>query len=85
MKKPVRHFTKAEWDRFAYACPNYVGRWEPTPYLLDRVAAGEVPKEYIGRRNMLSYEDGVGTVLLTEASTSSSTRKEYDNGTFYSQ
>lgn len=28
--------------------------------------AGEVPKEYIGRRNMLSYEDGVGTVLLTE-------------------
>ena len=29
-------------------------------------AAGEVPKEYIGRRNMLSYEDGVGTVLLTE-------------------
>ena len=48
------------------ACPNYVGRWEPTPYLLDRVAAGEVPKEYIGRRNMLSYEDGVGTVLLTE-------------------
>ncbi len=66
MKKPVRHFTKAEWDRFAYACPNYVGRWEPTPYLLDRVAAGEVPEEYIGRRNMLSYEDGVGTVLLTE-------------------
>lgn len=64
--KPIRHYTKAEWDRFAYACPNYVGRWEATPFNLGRMAAGELPKEYIGRRNMLSYEDGVGTVLLTE-------------------
>lgn len=64
--KPIRHYTKAEWDRFASACPDYVGRWEPTPFNLERVSAGELPEEYIGRRNMLSYEDGVGTVLLTE-------------------
>ena len=59
----MRHFTKAEWD----AIPNaYKGRWEPSPLNLDRVEHGELPAEYIGRRNTVVYEDGRGTVLITE-------------------
>lgn len=62
----MRHYTKKEWDRMVNQCPDYFGKWEPTPFNLDRVAAGELPAEYIGRRNMMTYEPGVGTVLLTE-------------------
>lgn len=62
----MKHYTDKEWVRMEQQHPDYVGRWEPTPFILDRVAAGEVPAEYIGRRNMLDYEPGIGTVLLTE-------------------
>ena len=36
------------------------------PFNLDRVASGELPTEYIGKRNMIVYEPNHGTVLLTE-------------------
>jgi len=62
----MKHYTMKEWAQMERDTPNYVGRWEPSPFILDRVKAGEVPAEYIGRRNMLSYEPGKGTVLLTE-------------------
>ena len=62
----MKHYTKKEWERMKRVTPNYIGKWEPTPFNLDRVAAGELPAEYIGKRNMLAYESGHGTVLLTE-------------------
>lgn len=62
----MKHFTEKEWKEFCRRHPDYTGKWEPTPFNLDRVQAGELPAEYIGRRNMLAYEPGVGTVLLTE-------------------
>lgn len=62
----MTHFTKREWEKKKQVTPNYIGRWEPTPFNLDRVEAGELPADYIGRRNMLTYEPGKGTVLLTE-------------------
>lgn len=62
----MKHFTEKEWREKCRTTPGYVGRWDPSPFNLGRVAAGELPAEYIGRRNMLSYEPGQGTVLLTE-------------------
>lgn len=62
----MKHYTEKEWAKMVEQCPNYFGKWEPTPFNLDRVEAGELPAEYIGRRNMLDYEQGTGTVLLTE-------------------
>lgn len=62
----MKHYTAKEWAEMAKATPGYIGKWEPTPFNLGCVKAGELPAEYIGRRNMLSYEEGVGTVLLTE-------------------
>ena len=60
------HFTKKEWETKKRTTPNYIGKWEASPFNLDRIAAGELPSDIIGRRNMLSYEAGKGTVLLTE-------------------
>lgn len=62
----MKRYTKKEWDKMVAQCPGYFGKWEPTPFNLDRVAAGELPAKYIGRRNMMTYEPGTGTVLLTE-------------------
>ena len=62
----MKHFSKKEWDIMVERAPGYFGKWEPTPFNLDRVSAGELPADYIGKRNMLDYEPGVGTVLLTE-------------------
>lgn len=62
----MKHFTKQEWAEKVRLTPDYVGRWEATPFNLDRVAAGELSADYIGRRNMLDYEPNHGTVLLTE-------------------
>lgn len=62
----MKHFTKKEWEQMERDHPDYTGKWEPSPFNLDRVAAGEIPADIIGKRNMLSYEPGVGTVLLTE-------------------
>ena len=62
----MEHYTKKEWDEMVSQCPDYFGKWEQTPFNLDRVAAGELPAEYIGRRYMMTYEPGTGTVLLTE-------------------
>ena len=62
----MKHYTKKEWDKMVAQCLGYFGKWEPTPFNLDRVAAGELPAKYIGRRNMMTYEPGTGTVLLTE-------------------
>lgn len=62
----MKHFSRKEWEQKTHDTPGYIGQWDPSPFILDRVAAGEIPAEYIGRRNMLSYEPGVGTVLLTE-------------------
>lgn len=66
VKPTMKHYTEKEWEKMVRDHPDYTGRWEPSPFNLDRVAAGELPAEYIGRRNLLSYEPGVGTVLLTE-------------------
>ncbi len=62
----MRHYSKKEWEDIVRITPNYVGIWEPNPFNLDRVAAGELPAEYIGKRNMIAYEPNHGTVLLTE-------------------
>lgn len=62
----MKHYTAKEWAEMEWKHPDYVGRWEPTPFNLSRVEAGELPAEYIGRRNMLDYDPSVGTVLLTE-------------------
>ena len=62
----MKHFTKQEWEHKKLITPGYVGKWEATPYNLDRVAAGELPADIIGRRNMLDYDPSSGTVLLTE-------------------
>lgn len=62
----MKHYTKAEWAKIERTTPGYIGRWEATPFNLDRVEAGELPASYIGKRNMLAYEEGHGTVLLTE-------------------
>lgn len=62
----MKHYTEKEWQEMVARAPSYFGKWEPNPFNLDRVAAGELPAEFIGKRNMLSYEPGSGTVLLTE-------------------
>lgn len=62
----MKNYTEKEWQTMFEQQPNYFGKWEPTPFNLDRVAAGELPADYIGKRNMLSYEPRSGTVLLTE-------------------
>ena len=62
----MKHYTKEEWEEIVRTTPGYVGRWEPNPFNLDRVALGELPAEYIGKRNMIVYEPSHGTVLLTE-------------------
>ena len=62
----MKHYTEKEWDEMVARAPSYFGKWEATPFNLDRVEAGELPADYIGKRNMLSYEPEHGTVLLTE-------------------
>ena len=62
----MRHYTKKEWAKIKRSTPGYIGKWEPTPFNMERVAAGELPAEYIGKRTLLTYEPGIGTVLLTE-------------------
>ncbi len=62
----MKHYTTQEWARMEREHPDFTGKWEPTPFNLDRVEAGELPASYIGKRNLLDYEPGVGTVLLTE-------------------
>lgn len=62
----MKRITKKEWARMEQETPSYIGKWEESPFNLDQIAAGELPADYIGRRNMLNYEPGVGTVLLTE-------------------
>ena len=59
----MRHYTKAEWDKIPEA---YKGRWEPTPFNLERVKSGELPAEYIGKRNTIVNDEHRGTVLITE-------------------
>lgn len=44
----------------------YKGRWEPTPLNLERVKSGELPAEYIGKRNTIVNDEHHGTVLITE-------------------
>ena len=62
----MKHYTEKEWNTMVDRAPGYFGKWEASPFNLDRVAAGELPAEFIGKRNMLTYESGHGTVLLTE-------------------
>jgi len=59
---PVRHFSAAEW---AAIPEGYKGRWEPSPWNLDSIARGELPAEYLGRRNVI-VAGRYGTTLLTE-------------------
>lgn len=60
-KQPMKRYTAAEWQK-----EHYKGRWDDSPYFRDMVKLGEIPADYIGRRTVLSYESGKGTVLLTE-------------------
>ncbi len=62
----MKNYTEKEWQAMVRSAPSYYGKWEATQFNLDRITHGELPKEYIGRRNMITYEPGVGTVLLTE-------------------
>ena len=56
-----RHYTATEWAK-----EQYTDRWDDYPYFRDMVAQGEIPADYIGRRTVMTYEVGKGTVLLTE-------------------
>ena len=60
-KQPMKRYTAAEWQK-----EHYKGRWDDNQYFRDMVKLGEIPADYIGRRTVLSYESGKGTVLLTE-------------------
>ena len=46
----MRHYTKAEWRKIP---ESYKGRWEASPYNLERVKRGELPAEYIGKRTTI--------------------------------
>lgn len=45
---------------------SYKGRWEASPYNLERVKRGELPAEYIGKRTTIVNDEHRGTVLITE-------------------
>ena len=62
----MKLFMKKEWEEKKRSAPSYIGKWEATPFNLGRIATVELSADYIGRRNMLDYKPGVGTVLLTE-------------------
>lgn len=56
----MKIYSKAEWAR-----EQYKGRWEASPFNLDRVEAGDLSASYIGRRNVMV--GGIhGCTLLTE-------------------
>lgn len=56
----MKIYSKEEWAR-----EQYKGRWEASPFNLDRVKSGELPAYYIGRRNVMV--GGLhGCELLTE-------------------
>lgn len=59
----MRHYTKAEWRKIP---ESYKGRWEESPYNLERVKRGELPAEYIGERTTIVNDEHHGTVLITE-------------------
>ena len=59
----MRHYTKAEWRKIP---ESYKGRWEASPYNLERVKRGELPAEYIGKRTTIFNDEHRGTVLITE-------------------
>ena len=59
----MRHYTKAEWRKIT---ESYKGRWEASPYNLERVKRGELPAEYIGKRTTIVNDEHRGTVLITE-------------------
>lgn len=56
----MKIYTKEEWAR-----EQYNGRWEASPFNLDRVELGELHPYYIGRRNVMVGGDH-GCTLLTE-------------------
>ncbi len=56
----MKIYSKEEWAR-----EQYKGRWEASPFNLDRVEAGELPAYYIGRRNVMVGGER-GCTLLTE-------------------
>lgn len=56
----MKIYSKKEWAR-----EQYKGRWEASPFNLDRVEAGELPAYYIGRRNVMVGGEH-GCTLLTE-------------------
>lgn len=56
----MKIYSKEEWAR-----EQYKGRWEASPFNLDRVEAGELPAYYIGRRNVM-VGGSHGCTLLTE-------------------
>ena len=56
----MKHYTKEEWER-----EQYKGQWEANPYTLDRVAQGEIPADFIGKRTVM-VRGPVGVQLLTE-------------------
>ena len=60
--KRDREELKREW---AAIPEGYKGRWEPSPWNLDSIARGELPAEYLGRRNVI-VAGRYGTTLLTE-------------------
>lgn len=63
----MRHYTKAEWGKIP---ESYKGRWEASPYNLERVKQGELPAEYIGKRNTMSMTSITARCLSPRARTS---------------
>lgn len=56
----MKIYTKEEWAR-----AQYTGQWGDNPFNRDRVACGELPAYYIGRRYIMVGGDH-GPTLLTE-------------------
>lgn len=62
----MKNYTEKEWAAMVERQPSYFGKWEPNPYNLGLVSDGSIPANYIGKRTMIVWEEGHGTVLLTE-------------------
>lgn len=58
----MKVYSKEEFNRIG---KDYRGQWRDTPWVMDRVAAGEVPAAYIGRRTVMEAGE-YGCELLTE-------------------
>ncbi len=57
----MKKVTREEWARLQ--AHGYTGQWTQGVW---EFRGRDFPEDWIGRRTMTTYEDGLGTVLLTE-------------------